>query len=60
MKEKASERLDISKYLKYLDEDGWSELIDERWKEKVRQTLLAKFPDMRDEEWIQIFEVVFW
>ena len=42
-----------------LDEVGWSELIDERWKDEVKETLTAKFPDMTDEEWEQISSVVF-
>lgn len=55
-----NDRLDIRKYLVYLDEDGWSELIDSRWKDEVKEMLLAKFPDMTDEEWEQISSVVFW
>lgn len=54
------ERLDKRKYLIYLEEDGWSEMIDSRWKEEVRETLAAKFPDMTDDEWCQISDVVFW
>ena len=54
------ERLDIRKYLIYLEEDGWSEMIDSRWKEEVRETLAAKFPDMTYDEWCQISDVVFW
>lgn len=54
------ERIGIRKYLLYLEEDGWSELIDSRWKEKVRETLIAKFPDMTENEWSLISDVVFW
>ena len=28
----------IRRYLQFLDEDGWSELIDERWKVKDKFT----------------------
>ena len=54
-----SNRLDISKYLRYLDEAGWSELIDDRWKEDVYKELLAQFPSMTSEEWNQIVSVIF-
>ena len=52
--------LDIRKYLICLGEEGWSELIDSRWKAEVKETLLAKFPDMTNEEWKQISSVAFW
>ncbi len=54
------EQLDISKYLIYLEEDGWSELIDTRWTDEVRDTLIKKFPNMTDAEWKEISKVVFW
>ena len=52
--------MDISKYLIYLEEAGWSELICIRWKEEVYRELLLKFPDMTEEEWNRICEVTFW
>ena len=55
----SSHRLDISKYLRYLDDAGWSELIDVRWKEKVYKELLVKFPAMTPDEWNQIESVIF-
>ena len=54
-----SNRLDISKYLRYLDDAGWSELIDDRWKEDVYKELLAQFPSMTSAEWNQIESVIF-
>ena len=53
-------KMDISKYLIYLEEAGWSELICIRWKEEVYRELLLKFPDMTEEEWNKISEVTFW
>lgn len=50
---------DISKYLKYLDNEGWSELIDSRWKDEVKQTLTSHFPDMTNEEWDILENLVF-
>lgn len=35
--------------LKYLEEDGWSELIDPRWTLEVEQRLKKKFPDYYEE-----------
>ena len=52
-------RLDISKYLRYLDEAGWSELIDDWWKDEVYNELIAHFPAMTSEEWNQIESVIF-
>lgn len=43
--------IDIRKYLQFLDNDGWSELIGERWKGEVKQLLSSKFPEMTEEEW---------
>ena len=45
-----TERMDISKYLIYLDDEGWSELICSRWEKEVKQTLLTQFPEMTEEE----------
>lgn len=52
-------RSDISKYLRYLDKAGWSELIDDRWKDEVYQELIAQFPAMTSDEWNQIESVIF-
>ena len=50
----------ISTYLTYLDQQGWSELIDERWKKDVYNELKNKFPDMSNEEWNYMCEFLFW
>ncbi|MBR1666814.1 MAG: hypothetical protein IJ693_00900 [Bacteroidaceae bacterium] len=44
-------RKKIGKYLRYLDKEGWSELIDSRWKGEVKSMLKEKFPDMTEDEW---------
>ena len=54
-----SNRSDVSKYLKYLDESGWTELIEDRWKDEVHQELISVFPEMTPEEWNQIESVIF-
>ena len=50
----------ISAYLTYLDQQGWSELIDERWKKDVYNELKNKFTDMSNEEWTYMCEFLFW
>jgi len=52
--------MDIRKYLQFLDNEGWSELIDERWKNEVKQLLTSRFSEMTLEEWNEIATVVFW
>ena len=36
----------VSQALIYLEECGWSELIDERWKNDVIDNIREKFPDI--------------
>ena len=60
MNKLANQNIDIRKYLQFLDDGGWSELIDERWKNKVKQLLVSQFPEMTKEEWNKIARVVFW
>jgi len=55
----ANQNIDMRKYLQFLDDEGWSELIDERWKEEIKQRLSSKFPNMTTEEWVEIARVVF-
>ncbi len=54
-----NKKIDISKYLQILDDEGWSELIDSRWKDKVKLTLTSHFPDMTEEEWNALVDVSF-
>ena len=60
MNKLANQNIDIRKYLQFLDDDGWLELIDERWKNEVKQLLVSQFPEMTKEEWNEIARVVFW
>ena len=50
---------DISRYLRFLQDSGWSDLIDSRWKEQVHHELLERFPEMSDGEWRVIEDVLF-
>lgn len=51
--------IDISKYLRFLEKQGWSDLIDERWKDDVKNELLVKCPKMKDDEWERLESVLF-
>lgn len=54
------QRENIGKYIRFLhDEDGWSDLIDSRWKEEVKDVLTKKFPGMTDFEWNVLEDVLF-
>ena len=55
----ANQNIDMRKYLQFLDDEGWSELIDERWKGEVKQCLSTKFPNMTAEKWVEIAHVIF-
>ena len=53
------QRIDISKYLKFLSKEGWSDLVDERWEEDVKKELLSKYPSLTEQEWKRIRGSVF-
>lgn len=36
----------IKEVLIYLENIGWSELIDKRWKKNVREDILKEFPNI--------------
>ena len=39
----------IKDCLLYLEQQGWSDLIDSRWEQKVIEELKNKFPDVSDD-----------
>ena len=54
------QRENIRKYIRFLhDEDGWSDLIDSRWKDEVKDVLTKKFPEMTDFEWNVLEDILF-
>lgn len=54
------QRKKIRMYLRFLhDEDGWSDLIDSRWKDEVKDVLTKKFPNMTDVEWNVLEDILF-
>lgn len=52
-------RENVGKYLRFLAEEGWSELIDERWKKEVLLSLKKQFHQMTDAEWKTVESIVF-
>lgn len=55
----SNSEVDISMYLQFLSNTGWSEIIDVRWKHEVKKSLMTNFPQMTDEEWMEIENVIF-
>ena len=50
----------VGEYLRMLDDEGWSELIDERWKDKVKQTILDYDSSASEADIERVLELVIW
>jgi len=48
----------VSEALLHLEEQGWSDLIDSRWKEDVINEIKNKFPNIPDEELNEVLNLV--
>lgn len=48
----------IREGLLYLQEQGWSELIDSRWKDDVVKEIKTKLPNISDEDLNEILNLV--
>lgn len=60
-KKTAQSEDNLRTYLHFLhEEDGWSDLIDERWKDEVYDSLKKSFPEMTDKEWKVLADLVFY
>lgn len=44
--------------LQYLQDEGWSDLIDSRWKDKLKEIIKTKFPDVEDPLLEEIFKII--
>lgn len=44
--------------LQYLQNEGWSDLIDSRWKDKLKEIIKTKFPDVEDPLLEEIFTII--
>lgn len=50
----------VGEYLRMLDDIGWSELIDERWKDEVKQTILDYDSSASEADIERVLELVIW
>lgn len=48
----------ISQVLVYLDEIGWSSLVDSRHKEKLREDILQKYPSIQNDTLQQVLKIM--
>ena len=48
----------VSKALIFLENEGWSDLIDKKWKKEIIKTLKNNFPDMDKETLEHVLECV--
>ena len=44
--------------LEYLQEIGWSDLIDSRWRYKVTEDIRSEFPQVDDETLKEVLKIV--
>lgn len=52
------ELIAVSNCLSYLEDAGWSDLIDSRWEDKVVEELRTQFPDITDEVLVKVLNLV--
>lgn len=57
-KDKENLFIEVNKCLRYLDNAGWSDLIDSRWEENVVKELKHNFPNISDEVIEKVLELV--
>lgn len=57
-KDKDNLFIEVNKCLRYLDNSGWSDLIDSRWEEDVVKELKHNFPNISDEVIEKVLELV--
>jgi predicted nucleic acid-binding Zn-ribbon protein len=50
----------VGEYLRMLDDTGWSELIDERWRNAVRRAILDYDPSALEADIDYVLELVIW
>lgn len=49
---------DVSECLQYLEDEGWSDLIDERWSTEVQNDLTKKFPGIEPDVLLDVLRIV--
>jgi hypothetical protein len=50
----------IKDVLEFLDESGWSELIDSRWERELTKEIYNKFPNISEEVLDKTLKIVIW
>ena len=50
----------IKDVLEFLDESGWSELIDSRWERELTKEIFNKFPNISQEVLDRTLKIVIW
>ena len=50
----------VSLGLQFLEDKGWSDLIDSRWEEEVKNDLLTEFPNIDKQSLDEIIDIVIW
>ena len=48
----------VSDVLNYLEDKGWSELIDKRWEKEVKTEILKKYPQIDEDTLKYVLELV--
>ena len=49
---------EIKDILLFLEQNGWSELVDNRWEQQVREEILTEYPDLDVETLNKVLELV--
>lgn len=53
-------KLTVYDCINYLQEIGWTELIDGRWRDKVVSDLKERFPDISEDLLNKVLSIVIW
>lgn len=48
----------VSDVLSYLEDEGWSEIIDKRWEKEVKTEILKKYPQIDEDTLKYVLELV--
>ena len=48
----------VREYMLHLDELGWSELIDSRWKDDITSIIKQYDPDVRQEDLDELYKII--
>ena len=57
-KQQKEELIEVSNCLQYLEEAGWSDLIDSRYENQVTGELMKQFPNITDDVLVRVLNLV--